>query len=249
MPELQAADTCHNGPKPAYRLFAFRKTIGEGGVERAVPVYDSSLARARRMYSAGDFRPPAGHRQRGDWGADHMAVTHYESLGLPSDATPDEIKRRYRKLARLFHPDVNQDTELREYTEMQMRTLNAAYEVLRSRLKISLLPLSDLFLSVKRLPPYQVLSSFLGLPRGRVFATFCAHRLPALTPSPPDSPGDRSLPWSSFDLCPPAQLRAEEWRAWLPPNLPSRQPAHHEMNHRHIDHGFTDRGQHLILFA
>ena len=59
-----------------------------------------------------------------------MAVTHYESLGLTCEATPDEIKRRYRKLARLFHPDMHQDAEMREYAETQMRALNAAYEVL-----------------------------------------------------------------------------------------------------------------------
>jgi len=35
--------------------------------------------------------------------------TYYEILGLPQTATAEEIKRRYRELARKFHPDVAQD--------------------------------------------------------------------------------------------------------------------------------------------
>lgn len=37
---------------------------------------------------------------------------HYEVLGLPRDATLVQIKRRYRELARKYHPDVARDKEL-----------------------------------------------------------------------------------------------------------------------------------------
>ena len=37
----------------------------------------------------------------------------YKELGVSSDASADEIKRAYRKLARDLHPDTNSDAECR----------------------------------------------------------------------------------------------------------------------------------------
>ena len=55
-----------------------------------------------------------------------MAVDHYEVLGLSRDASDDDIRRAYRKLARQLHPDVNQD----DGAEDQFKLVTHAYEVL-----------------------------------------------------------------------------------------------------------------------
>lgn len=47
-----------------------------------------------------------------------------ELLGLPALATEDEIKVRYRELARRFHPDVNND----DHAHARFRAIAAAYQ-------------------------------------------------------------------------------------------------------------------------
>lgn len=57
-----------------------------------------------------------------------MATDHYETLGVSRDATADEIKRAYKKLARTHHPDLNPgDAD----AEAIFKQVGAAYEVLR----------------------------------------------------------------------------------------------------------------------
>src|SRR5919109_1190303 len=56
----------------------------------------------------------------------HVVRDYYGTLGVASDAGPDEIKRAYRKLARELHPDVNPDPSAQE----RFREVSAAYEVL-----------------------------------------------------------------------------------------------------------------------
>jgi curved DNA-binding protein len=52
---------------------------------------------------------------------------YYEVLGAPHTATVEEIKKRYRKLARKHHPDVNPGDKT---AEERFKELNEAYEVL-----------------------------------------------------------------------------------------------------------------------
>jgi curved DNA-binding protein len=59
-----------------------------------------------------------------------MAVQYkdyYEILGVPRTAKDDEIKKSFRKLARLHHPDVAKD---KKKSEEKFKEINEAYEVL-----------------------------------------------------------------------------------------------------------------------
>jgi molecular chaperone DnaJ len=51
---------------------------------------------------------------------------YYEVLGVQRGASPEEVKRAFRKLARQYHPDVNKDPA----AESTFKEINEAYEVL-----------------------------------------------------------------------------------------------------------------------
>ena len=52
---------------------------------------------------------------------------YYEVLGVPRTATADDIKKAFRKLARIHHPDVAKD---KKAGEKKFKEINEAYEVL-----------------------------------------------------------------------------------------------------------------------
>jgi DnaJ like chaperone protein len=60
----------------------------------------------------------------------HADDTHYKILGVEKNATPDEIKKAYRKLAIEFHPDkvAYLGDDIRKDAEEKFRKINVAYE-------------------------------------------------------------------------------------------------------------------------
>ena len=55
-----------------------------------------------------------------------MSKSLYETLGISPNASADEIKKAYRKLARKYHPDICKEPECEE----KFKEINAAYEIL-----------------------------------------------------------------------------------------------------------------------
>ena len=52
---------------------------------------------------------------------------YYKIMGVERDASKEEIKRAYRKLARKYHPDVSKESG----AEAKFKELGEAYEVLK----------------------------------------------------------------------------------------------------------------------
>lgn len=55
-----------------------------------------------------------------------MPGDYYETLGVSRDASKEDLKRAYRRLARKYHPDVNKEAGAEE----KFKEINRAYEVL-----------------------------------------------------------------------------------------------------------------------
>ena len=56
-------------------------------------------------------------------------MTHYDTLGVSQNATPEEITAAYRRIQKQYHPDVYKGSDT-EAAQEKVKAANAAYDVL-----------------------------------------------------------------------------------------------------------------------
>jgi len=61
-----------------------------------------------------------------------MAQDYYQILGVDKKASPEDLKKAYRKLAMKYHPDQNKDNK---EAEAKFKEINEAYDVLKDEQK------------------------------------------------------------------------------------------------------------------
>src|SRR5574341_1811578 len=59
----------------------------------------------------------------------------YETLGVERNASDDDLKKAFRKLARQHHPDLHSGDHQKKSAEEKFKEINEAYEVLSDQEK------------------------------------------------------------------------------------------------------------------
>jgi DnaJ-class molecular chaperone len=96
-----------------------------------------------------------------------MSEDPYATLGVGREASQDEIKRRYRKLAKELHPDLNPDKEVAE----RFKQITAAFDLLSDPEKRARYDRGEIDAGGQERPQYQYYRDFAEDPEATRFYT------------------------------------------------------------------------------
>ena len=60
----------------------------------------------------------------------------YEVLGVPGDASDEEIKKAYRQLSRQYHPDANVNNPNKAAAEEKFKDIQQAYPQYQLKIRV-----------------------------------------------------------------------------------------------------------------
>ena len=118
-----------------------------------------------------------------------MARDYYSILGVGKDASEQEIKKAYRKLARKYHPDVNPDDES---AAEKFREISLAQEVLLDPQKRQIVDMGGDPMEQRGAGPGDF-GGFSGGGLGDIFAEFFGGAAGGRGPRPRTQPGNDAL--------------------------------------------------------
>ena len=89
----------------------------------------------RHLRTKGYEEPHQQYQERKRSSADTYDKDPYRVLGIDSSATDEEVKKAYRRMAMKYHPDrvADMSEEIQQNAAKQMKEINEAYEVIKSR--------------------------------------------------------------------------------------------------------------------
>ena len=119
----------------AFAPIPFRSPLVRGGVETTSNRHSHlwSTTQSSSSSSSSSSSPPPPPPGSGDTSSasalpNGVKPDAYTVLGLARDASVDQVKSSYRKLAKAYHPDANPEDE-RNTTTVLFQTIQEAYEV------------------------------------------------------------------------------------------------------------------------
>ncbi|MBQ0030577.1 MAG: DnaJ domain-containing protein [Bacteroidales bacterium] len=86
--------------------------------------------KSENKYKKSSQNNSQNNSQRNTGTTSNAKESAYRILGLKTSATPEEIKKAYRILAKKYHPDTVQNEDMKKVLTEKLKEINLAYSLL-----------------------------------------------------------------------------------------------------------------------